>query len=175
LSVILIILDIGFFPEPQYEDFCGNREVPRSFAREGPIDCGFSQELRNKEQSCWDIKGEFRYEYDGDGCPVDGYCDECRISYDEARDNYSRNVFFVSMIIAVVTFVVGFSVLSVEPVGSALLASGVWAVFFGTVINWRNFSNAVRFVLLMVVLVVLIWITLRLNSSKKGKFFGKKK
>ena len=159
----------AFYPAPEYEDFCDSREVPRLFGREGPIDCGFSQELRNKEQACWDAKGEFRYDYDENGCPVDGYCDGCRISYDEARDKYSRNVFIISLVIAVITFVVGFSVLSVEPVGSALLASGVWAVFFGTVINWRNFSNSIRFVLLFIVLVVLIWIALRLNKKKKGK------
>jgi hypothetical protein len=158
----------AFYPEPMYDDFCSFREGPRSIPVDGK-ECGFSQELRTKEQACWDAKGQFRYDYDDDGCPVDGTCDECSIKYEEARDKYSRNVFLISLVIAIITFVVGFSILSVEPVGSALLASGVWAVFFGTVINWRNFSNSIRFVLLFVVLVVLIWITVRMNRKNKKR------
>lgn len=134
----------AFYPEPQYEDFCGFREG-RPFPLDRGVDCSFSEELRNKEQACWDIKGEFRYEYDVAGCPIGGTCDDCRIEYDEARDVYSRNVFIVALIVGVITFILGFSILSVEPVGSALLGSGVWAVFYGTVINWRNFSSGLRF------------------------------
>jgi len=160
----------AFYPMPEYDDYCDFRARPYLISERG---CTFPSELQVELDVCSDIKGEFIYEYDLDGCPISGECDDCKAFYDEARDVYSRNVFIVALIIGVLTFAAGFFVLSVEPVGSALLASGVWALFFGTVINWRNFGSVTRFVLLLVVLIVLIWVALRMN--KTGKLFNKKK
>lgn len=162
----------AFYPSPEWDNFCDVR--PRDLSRlQLPENCAFSSELVDKENACSKVKGFFQYEYDDAGCIIDGYCDECQIDYNEARDGYSKNIFIISLIIGIVTLVVGFFVLKVEPVGSALLASGVWAIFYGTVWNWRNFGNVWRFVLLLIVLVALIWIGLRLNrKKKKGFWFG---
>ena len=158
----------AFYPTPEYDDYCsffGGR-IP---VAEGGLNCPFPSELRPKEQACYDAKGEFRYEYDNNtGCIINGYCDECSIEYNEAHDSYSRNVFFISLAIGAITLLIGFFVLSVEPVGSALIGSGIWAVFYGTVINWRNFANLWRFLILLIVLIALIWFALRL-AKKKGK------
>jgi len=163
----------AFYPSPQYEDYCDfQREFP-SFQRN--VDCSINPALENKANACWQAGGEFRYEYDEDGCQVDGYCDECRITYDEASDKYSRNVFIASLIIGVITLIIGFTILSIEPVGSALMASGIWAFFFGTVVNWRNFGNSIRFVILAIVLILLILFAIRLNSKKKSSFLKKLK
>ena len=94
-----------------------------------------------------------------------------KINYDMARDRYSKNVFIISLVAGVITFIVGFFVLSIEPVGSALIGSGIWAIFYGTVWNWRNFGNVWRFLLLLVVLIVLIWLAVRLNRKRKGGFW----
>lgn len=164
----------AFYPEPEYEDFCDERAVPKRFIGDGGVvGCDSPPGLLDKQQACLDAEGRFVFEYDSDGCPVDGYCDSCSLEYEDARDVYSRNVFIIALVIAVITFIAGFAVLSVEPVGSALMASGVWAVFYGTVINWRNFGNITRFVILFVVLVLLIWIALRLNKKGKKGFFRK--
>ena len=157
----------AFYPQPEYNDYCSFFNGPRSVTAEGGLNCSFPSELDQRQQACYDAKGEFRYEYDNNtGCIINGYCDECSIEYNEAHDLYSRNVFFISLIAAIVTLIVGFSILSVEPVGSALIGSGIWAVFYGTVWNWRNFGNIWRFIILLVVLVLLIWIALRLAKKK---------
>ncbi len=86
-------------------------------------------------------------------------------------DVHSNRVFVISVIVGLITFVVGLFLLAKEPVGSALMASGIWAVFYGVVKNWRNFSEAWRFLILFVLLVVLIWLAMRYNEKKKWGFF----
>ena len=159
----------AFYPSPEYEDFCSRDDpIPRPVG--SGVECEFPSEVDTKSRACSEAGGLFRYEYDGNGCVADGFCDECLINYDEARDNYSRNIFIISFIVGILTFIVGLLILKVEPVGSSLLASGVWAIFYGTVWNWRNFGNLIKFLLLLVVLIALIFIALKLNSRKKGFF-----
>jgi hypothetical protein len=160
----------AFYPAPEWDDFCnvGPRE-PRAIGLQGVEDCSFNQGLLDKELACSEVGGMFRFEYDNVGCPMSGYCDECSLDYDDARDDYSRNIFIISLVISVLTLVVGFFVLKVEPVGSALLASGIWAIFYGTVWNWRNFGAGIRFGLLLLLLIALIWIALRLNRRRNRR------
>ena len=91
------------------------------------------------------------------------------------RFKYDKFVFVIALIAGVITLLLGFGVLSVDPVGSALMASGVGAIIYGSARNWENLSNIWRFLLLLVALVLLIWIALRINKDKKkGWMFWKK-
>lgn len=161
-----------FYATPKWEDYCSFRSTP---IVAGKIDCPVIPDLQNKADACWnDQKGEFVYEYDSNGCPIDGYCDACRIDYENALDIHSNRVFIIAIIVGILTFVVGLFLLAKEPVGSALMASGIWSVFFGVVKNWRNFSDSWKFLLLFILLVVLIWLALRFNSKRKMGFFRKR-
>ena len=153
-----------FYPEPEFEDFCEVPEVSNDFISE---DCEFSQSLITKENSCEKTGGLFVREYGDDGCVVDGYCNICLESYENALDDYSQRVFIFSLIIGFMTLILGIFVLKVEPVGSALMASGIWAIFYGTLRNWRNFSNGWRFLLLFAVLLFLIWIGMKFGYKKR--------
>ena len=151
----------SFYPFPQWDDYCDDtrERVPKPVGAEG------SQEIFNDEATCLDNEGEWKGTY----CD---YYSECEAEFDAASDKHSWAVFVISLIVAIVAVIVGYSWLSAEPVGSALIASGVWAIFYGSVINWRNFGNTWRFIILAIALVVLIWVALRLN--RKGKKFWKK-
>lgn len=163
-----------FYSAPEFDDFCeGARERFPPLERIG--DCEIPQGLEVKIDACQREEGYFKYDYGEDGCIVGGVCDACNLDYEEARDLYSRNIFIVALIIGVVTFIVGFRVLRIEPVGSALIAGGIWAVFYGTVWNWRNFGAGIRFVLLLVVLILLIYVALRFNKKKGLKRFFRKR
>lgn len=155
-----------FYSTPKYEDFCDfNRPVP--LFKEG-VTCPNNIELQNLANQCWQSNGEFVYEYDSNGCAISGYCDGCRIDYEDALDKHSNKVFVIAIIIAILTFVLGLFMLKTEPVGSALMASGIWSVFYGVVNNWRNFSNSWRFLILFVLLIVLIWVALRFNKKNES-------
>ncbi len=158
-----------FYPTPEWDDYCSFRGGPIVSGKS--VECSNVPGLQSKAEACWQIKGEFVYEYDFDGCTIDGYCDECSIKYNEDKDTHSNRIFIIAILIGILVFVVGLFLLSTEPVGSALMASGIYSVFFGVIVNWRNFSNSWKFLLLFVLLIVLIWVALRFNRKKKAGFF----
>lgn len=155
-----------FYPTPEWDDFCDVHPGPIGFTKD--TSCTNLPELQKKAEQCWASKGEFVYEYDQNGCAIDGYCDGCRIDYENALDKHSSRVFIISIIIGIIVFVAGFFLLKTEPVGSALMAGGIWAVFYGVMKNWRNFSQSWKFLLLVVLLIVLIWIALRFNKKHEN-------
>jgi len=150
----------AFYPSPEYTDYCPEM---RSF------------EFVNTSERCNELEGKWNSYYPK--TEIEGYCDldfYCREDYNDAQDQRSQRVFFISLIIGIIALIIGYSVLKVEPVGSALMASGIWSFFYGSVINWRNFSDIWRFLLLVLALILLIWLALRLNSTKKRKFWFRK-
>ena len=70
---------------------------------------------------------------------------------------------------------VGYTILSVEPIESLLMASGLGTLVYGSIRNWQNLSNIWKFLLLLAALILLVWIALRINREKKGfsRFFKK--
>ena len=147
----------AFYPSPQYDDFC-NIELPR--------------QIIETQTQCEDTGGKWTpqdVQCITTPCPQ-GYCDyyyECNKQYEGTRDSHSKIVFIISLIVGIITIIIGYSLLSTEPVGSALIGSGIWAIFWGTAVNWRNFANIGRFIFLLLTLVLLIWLTLRLNKPTK--------
>lgn len=170
----------AFYPAPEYNDYCDFRSqyyYSGAYPIAKPIGVGENCTVNPSQQEydlCVQQEGNLvAGSYDSYGCPLNFECDTCNKIFNEAQDGYSRNVFIISLIVGLLTFVVGFFVLKIEPVGSALLASGLWAIVYGTAFNWRNFGNSLRFGILLLVLLALIWIAMRLNKEKKkGFFFG---
>ncbi len=169
----------AFYPSPQYDDFCKagrfDAYYPAKPAVTGEqVNCTFPRELQEKQNQCYADKGQPVFEYDDNGCIINvKECDYCQRDFDDAQDAHSKVVFVVAIIIGLITLVIGYGVLSVEPVGSALIGSGIWAIFWGAAINWRNFSNIWRFLLLFVALVIIITFALRLNRPSKKNVWQK--
>ncbi|MBI5804318.1 hypothetical protein HY450_03675 [Candidatus Pacearchaeota archaeon] len=180
LIVFMFLLHNGirafYKSAPMYDDFCDLKNSV-SYPREvKPLpaeqSCTFSQQLREQEQECFSQKGQPIYEYDEYGCEIlFKECNFCQLEYNEARNAYNKVVFLIALIVGIITLLVGYSILSVEPVGSALMASGISAIIYGTIVNWQNLGNLGRFLLLLIAFVILIWIALRLNKKKKKSFF----
>ncbi|MFH1802571.1 MAG: hypothetical protein ABH864_03910 [archaeon] len=152
----------AFHPTPEYEDFCEDFRT---------------REIIETPQQCETVGGQWQ-PYEGPKAPdgTSGWCDRdfaCTEDWEAARDAHSQIVFIVSLIVGILALLIGYFILSIEPVGSALIASGVWSIFWGSVINWRNFTEAWRFVLLILVLILLIWLAIR--TTKKALPQDKKK
>jgi len=135
------------YPSPEYKDFCEEKAT-----------------IINTQQECESIGGEWN-PYDRPK-PVtedeifEGYCDrdfECRQDYDAARDVYNRNVFFVSVIIGIITLVIA-ALLSLESVSAGLMGGSVLLIIYGTIRYWGDMSNILRTILLGVALAILIWL-----------------
>jgi hypothetical protein len=93
----------------------------------------------------------------------------CNDDYRAAREVYTGKIFLISLIVGIFTLIIGHFAVSVEPVGSALLASGIGAIVFGTLENWSFLDEVWRFVLLVLAFVLVVWFAYRSNS-KKGLF-----
>jgi hypothetical protein len=154
----------AFYPSPDYENFCPISRTPI---------------VIETQQQCEAIGGQWN-PYDGPKEPdaSTGYCNReftCRQEYEDARDSHSQVVFYIAVIVGIIALLIGYFILSIEPVGSALIASGIWAFFWGTVSNWTNFTPMMRFVLLAVVFILLIWLAIRGAKSLLPKPKRKKK
>ena len=179
--VFMLMLGYGieaFYASPKYESYCSGAE----FRYQGKVypggieqNCKFSKSLVEEENACYASGGQPIFEYDNSGCSIGlKECNLCNKEFNDARIAHDKIVFVIALIAGIITLFVGFSILSVEPVGSALMAAGVGAIFYGSVRNWENLSNVWRFLLLVVALVLLVWIALRLNKPKKKWQFWKR-
>jgi hypothetical protein len=168
--VFLFLLHNGirvFYAEPEYNDFCP--EVRTA-------------EFIDNEVRCVEVGGK----WNPDTVPrkvdsqneqiITGYCDRdfsCRENYENSVDEFEKKVFFIAVVIGLLILIIGV-VIKTEPVGSGLMASGVGAIVYGTIVNWENLGNLGRFVLLLIAFILLIWFGFRLNSkNKKSWMFWK--
>jgi hypothetical protein len=164
-------------PAPMYEDFCNSSRysypiVSKTLPSEQA--CTFSAELREAEQSCYAQTGQPVYEYDEYGCQISiKECDFCQREYDNAKQEHNKVVFVIALIVGIIILLTGYSILYIEPVGSALMASGIGSIIYGTISNWENLGNLGRFLLLFLAFVLLIWIAYRLNTQRKSSFLQK--
>jgi hypothetical protein len=180
--VFMFLLHNGihaFYSNPEYEQYCNSSLFRMSYPEKMPYtygtNCTYSKELRDAEQTCYDNKGQPIYEYDDNGCQTRvKECNYCQTEYDNAREKYQKNVFIIAIILGIITLIVGYARLSIEPVGSALMASGIGAIMYGTIQNWNNLDNLGRFILLFIAFVILIWIAVKLNTEKEKKGFWQK-
>ena len=168
----------AFYPSPTYDDYCkglySTYPTPVKPYQEPYSNCTFSRPLQQESDECTFDGGTAIYDYDDNGCIISiKECNYCNQEFNEADKSHSSKVFFISLIVGILALIIGYSILSVEPVGSALIGSGIWSLFFGSVINWRNFSNIWRFLLLIIALILLIWFALRLNKEEKKGFLRK--
>ena len=168
--VFMLALGYGieaFYASPKYEDFCKNNQY-KTFPSIDLKNCSYSVTLQNRENECYSNGGQpNNYTYDGNGCTQNFICDYCNKNYMDSSNEYGKRVFIIALIIGIITLFVGYGILSVEPVGSALMAAGIGAIFYGSVRNWANLSSVFRFLLLLAALCVLIWIATRLNKKSQ--------
>ncbi|MDO8563629.1 MAG: hypothetical protein Q7R87_01335 [Nanoarchaeota archaeon] len=174
--VFLLMLGYGieaFYPSPKYDGFCkpnlGGSYPMKAYDYAG-TNCTFNKQVQESADKCFGESGYPVYDYDDAGCTVAvKECDYCQKNFDEANNAYSKIVFIISLIVGLIALFVGYRYLSVEPVGSALMASGVGSIFYGSIRNWQNLSDVWRFLLLLIALVFLIWIAMRINKTPKVK------
>ncbi len=173
--VYLLMLGYGieaFYSSPKYDEFCtgsSNERYPiKTASIDAGINCSFNQQLQEQTDQCYKDGGFPIYNYDEKGCTVSiKECNLCNKKFQEAEKIYSKNVFIIALILGIITLFLGYGILYIEPVGSALMASGIGAIFYGSIRNWANLSDIWRFLLLLLALIIIIWIALRINKKNK--------
>ena len=87
-----------------------------------------------------------------------GYCvEQCQTEYETSTEKYNRNVFFISLILGLITIIIAV-LLSIESVSAGFMAGGVLLVIYGTIRYWGSLSDVLRTLMLGLALAVLVWI-----------------
>ncbi len=169
MGIAIIILTIfvtfyginTFYPKPNYEDFCGDIKT---------------QEIIDNLERCEEIGGKWSV-YESvrpikDG--AEGFCDRdyyCRQELDNAREIRSRNVFLIALPLGILIIALGAFLFSLESVGVGLMGGGVGTLVYGAGAYWPYSENWIRFIISLVGLIILIFLTYWFNN----KFLLKKK
>ncbi|MBI4120500.1 MAG: hypothetical protein HY454_03470 [Parcubacteria group bacterium] len=159
-----------FYKPPQYEVFC-------------PVE--LTQKQYPDEASCkavggqwFESGGDVKY-YRGEVAPVPaapdgsdsqkGWCDpatKCRENHEAARNVYNRNVFVVLVVAGLAALALGFLVFNVPAVSHGFLGGGLVSLIIGTIRYWSDMDDYLRFVILGIALVVLVWLGYRKLASR---------
>ena len=162
-----------FYPEPQFSDFCEKREIGRPFPlererQEVPEPCEINPEVLAREQQCYtDDKIIISREYDEQGCLIDFECSSCNQDYDAAAEKWRTRAFVASVIIGLIGIAAGALLFKIESIGAGLMGGGALLIFVFSVRVWRDFGDVVRFIILGLALLVLIYIGILINRRRK--------
>jgi len=142
----------SIYPSPEYDKYCPIQKSPVMY---------------ETQETCEAVGGSWsQYEeiVEPKAVPVKrGYCDAyytCNKEYNDDREVYERNVFFINLIAGLIVIGISF-LISVEVVSNGFIGAGVILLVYGTIRNWSNLSAIWRTLMLGVALVVLIWIGYR--------------
>ena len=141
-----------FYPSPNYENFCPYTEERMNYNSE--LEC-----TENNGKWTKYSEGSYPKPADGNGT-ITGYCDYdyyCREEYSSYQETYNRNIFFLTLIIGIITFVVAVALL-VESVSAGFMGGGVLLIIYGTLRYWGSLSDIWRTIMLGFALAVLVWI-----------------
>lgn len=142
-----------FFNAPRYDDFCKQPEgkiinwTPESCAAHG------GQWTSNTAVEKYEIPVAV-----SDKCS--GWCNQdytCSKLFEEKRKDYDGKAFIVTIIAGFLGLIAGISI-GIESLSAGALLGGVLNIFIATVRYWERFQDWMRFILLGIVLIVLIWI-----------------
>ena len=165
---IVIVLKLFFlyaiktvYPKPEYEDFCPKEQIIKQI---------------ETEEGCLEIGGQWRERstrvtpvsvLDGDIVTIEeplGYCNQnftCSQNFDEAREDYERNVFIFLIILGVLSVVIGFLTIGKEVVSIALSLGGVLSFIIASIRYWRFASDWLHLAILGLGLAVLIYLAIK--------------
>jgi hypothetical protein len=171
---VLLPLFVGLFAdaayqEPEYDDYCNNSyyEYPKS-VQASPVNCS-DVYATPEAQQCSREKGSSEFTYDSNGCAQFKSCNYCHLNYDEARQKYNRNLFFILMPVGLIIVILGLFLL-VDYLGAGLMFAGLIIMFYATMRYFSDMSKILRALVILVELLVIMWIGYRkIEDNKSSK------
>ena len=141
MIVFNLFVNVGiytFYKGPKYDDYCSANIVAPT------------KEIKT-EARCTELNGSWQ----------GGYCDlytTCSDQFQSVESVYNRNVFIVLVVIGTVALIAGLFLQQVSAVANGFMFGGIISIFIGTVRYWSNMDEYLRFAILGVVLIILIWL-----------------
>lgn len=156
-----------FYKEPQYSDYCKESYYSKPRIVSG-MDCPENPELEAIMNDCYDSENAvINQTYDEHGCLMNFDCSTCNKDYEISREKWAKNYFIVAVIVGIIAIVIGALLFSLDVVGGGLMGGGALLIFVSSMRAWTALGDAVRFILLGLALVILIYIAIRINKGHK--------
>jgi len=167
---ILLPLFVGLFVDaiyssPDYDDFCsGQRFFPTNVK---PIEeCNF--DYGPDYQSCLEENGNPILETNDQGCNEFKECDFCNNEYQDAKEKYNRNLFFIIAPIGLILVILGLY-FKTDYMGAGLMFAGLIVLFYGTIRAFSDLSKIWRALVILVELIIIMWIGYK--KIEKWKYY----
>jgi len=159
LTVFVVVYGINmFYASPEYEDFCEDRLTDK------PI------EVLDSQEKCVQAGGQWTDSFAPD--ERSGFCDRdysCRQDYDDAREKYSRTLFFLTLPIGLIIIFLGGYFFHLTAVGAGFMGGGIVTLLYGVMHYWNYGNDWLKFLLSLIGLGILVWFTYWINNRKKPK------
>ena len=167
-TLFIVFLVDAIYSAPKYEDYCTPQFAPTPIIKGGvAVNCtqAYNETLANK---CYKDQGEARYKYDSNGCEKEMYCDLCSKEYNTKNSTYTKNLFYISAIIALISILVGlYSPKDLDAIASGLIFGGILVLLQGTVRVFGDLGKWTKVLVLGIELIILIWIGYKRIKDKK--------
>ena len=126
----LLPLFIGLFvdavyTEPKYDTYCNSTQYAYSSPGKAiptATNCTYVQDPR--QDQCYRDGGMVESNYTDDGCSTFGWCNMCNKYWDNARQEYNRNIFFILLPLGLLIVILGIY-LTVDYIGAGLMFAGL--------------------------------------------------
>ena len=150
LNLFFAVAIQTFYPQPEFTDFCQERQV---------------QNIAD-EQSCIDVGGQWNPNLAPKPALEDaaGFCNEnftCAQAYQDASDEYSRNVFVVLVVLGALSIIAGYAVRVSPAVSAGLSYGGVLTFIIAAARYWDAAGDIIRLVIVAIALIALIVVGIR--------------
>ena len=162
--VVYVTMLLGiqaFYPEPEYEDFCGDE--PRY---EEPVmlyeGCTDEMTLGECRKQISEKEGR------------DTKMEECHEEYRSAEEDYGRSFFIIASILGVIALIASFSLflnvtsITVTNITSGIACSGIVMILWAFIRGWESTDDKLKFVVGLIIAAIVVTLTVILNK-KEGK------
>ncbi|OHB24612.1 MAG: hypothetical protein A2542_02940 [Parcubacteria group bacterium RIFOXYD2_FULL_52_8] len=173
--VLNLLINVGLqlvVKEPTYEKFCPQTQILDNYStKDSCLAVGGQWIEGSQAYPPKKVPAPAPTRPDGafEGTP--SYCNPsftCSQQLQEASKVYNRNVFLVLITAGAVSLLIGFFVTASTAVSLGFTWGGVLSLVVGSVRYWSDMNEYLRFVLLLLVLGVLIWLGIKkLNDLQK--------
>jgi hypothetical protein len=149
-----------FFEEPKYESYCKDvYDYPAKTVK----NCNNTQDY---PAYC---KGVPIPEFDKEtGCVTSYTCSNCSILYEEARTDYSRNIFMISIGIGIL-MIIASAFITIPTIQNGLFITSIVLIIFGSSNYWSSLGKYLQFSLVGIALASLIIISYKIYKNQEIK------
>lgn len=156
------VIDL-FYPEPQYEEFCGERIPAPQIINQSQCEAGGGLWHEDNILRKVPAPAEGNAEVE-----VTGYCDAdhtCRTEFDDARNIHARNAFSILIVAGLALVLVGFLTNLSQIISASFSLGGILMILITSARFWTDADDYIRLTLIGLVLVTFIWLAIRRNKK----------